>query len=297
MPLKAYTENKLDKLSFSLTPEDRSNSYFCPVCDDKFLIVLPDKTQRVKHFRHTNCRSHGEPETIEHLQLKQCVFDAAKGLGLDAELEFVVDKEKERIIDVLVRKGDLKVAVECQCSQTSIDYVVSKSNFYITSGYIPLWIFGVKWFDNAYFRRSHSDGYDIQRISKIEKLFFRNKRDFFYSDGDENFFKFKDFKFRWSKGTSTLYSMYLGWYSITQTPIEYILLNAFSLSSHYKYVIPELLYASFCGQCKTYSNVYCSNDDEYLCLNCGFTYVNYRKYKGFFLPKKTIACIIESWIG
>lgn len=232
-PLRAYSADKQVRLAFDLTKEDRGKAYYCPICAERFRLVMPVKTNRVKHFRHINGHYHGEPESIEHLQLKEYVYNTALKLGYSANLEYVIDAGKEYIADVLVSNGKAKIAIECQCSPTGTDYVRDKTVFYWNSDYTPLWIFGIRWFDKAFFSNKHSRGYFIQRISSIEKWLWHRECPIFYSNGEEEFYRFNDFKFRMASHSQQMngqqLSTYLGWFSISKITLQEILARTFKI--------------------------------------------------------------------
>lgn len=224
MPLKAYSANHEEKLAFDLTLDDRSKSYYCPICADIFRLVMPVKTLRIKHFRHTNGHNHGEPETPEHLSMKLACIESAKALGFDAEPEFIVNKERDYIADVLVKTPKFTYAIECQCANKSTEELIEKTNYYISQGYVPVWIFGGKWFDNVNNFKQHKRqgrrAYKIQRISLLETLISRNKRSLWFQEVSitNNICSFftVDFKHR-------AYSKYFGWYSKQKVSFETIL--------------------------------------------------------------------------
>lgn len=230
MPLKAISDDRVI-LASELTDKNRHVKYLCPICKDKFITVLPKKESIINHFRHKNGHNHGEPETIQHIQLKECVFTESQKFGYQCDLEYPINLERDFITDVLISNGITKIAVECQCSLTSIDYVKSKTVFYWNSGYVPLWIFGIRWFDNAFFSERHSRGYFIQRITGIEKWLWQRGFPIFYSNGDEEFYRFNNFKFRLASGSQQMYGQelatYLGWFSISKTSLEEILNQVF----------------------------------------------------------------------
>jgi competence CoiA-like predicted nuclease len=222
LPLKAFTKDHDIKLARDLIPADRADIFYCPICADRFRIVVPTKTLRIKHFRHINGHYHGEPETTEHIQLKECVFNESVSMGFNSDLEHPINLERDYIADVLVTsdKNTSKIAVECQCSPASLDYVVSKTLYYVANNFIPLWILGVRWFDNAYFSKQHNRGYFIQKITGIEKWLVANNFPIYYSNGEEEFYRFNSFKYRMASHgqqmNGQLLSSYLGWFSISK---------------------------------------------------------------------------------
>jgi competence CoiA-like predicted nuclease len=234
MPLKATLDNCF-VLASDLTDNNRHGNYLCPICKDKFITVMPKKASIINHFRHTNGHNHGEPETMEHIQLKECVFSESQKLGYSADLEHIINLEREYIADVLVSNDKIKIAVECQCSPPGIEYVRSKTVYYWNNGYVPIWIFGIRWFDNAFFSNKHSRGYFIQRITGVEKWLWQRGFPIYYSNGDEEFYQFNNFKFRLAshgqQANGQELASYLGWFSISKTSLAEILKQCSSFDS------------------------------------------------------------------
>ena len=231
LPLRAL----LGENSFwarDLAEFDRGKPFKCPICKEEFIVVLPRKNI-IKHFRHRSGKEHWEPETFEHLQAKMTVYEQAMSLGWEANLEEILGPY---ITDVVLRRGNFSIAVECQCSSVSIDAFQSKDSFYRTRGIIPLWIFGgnywqhtkhfltwIKairepsggyWDDKPIYETTGYKTYKIQKIKKIEQLFLSENRSLWFFGNSQ--FYIGDFNYRWN-------SEVLGWYVLHKIPFQEIL--------------------------------------------------------------------------
>ena len=161
--------------------------------------------------------------------MKNFVAKIASESGYETKIEFIIDREKEYIADVLVCDKNNKFAIECQCSPLDFDYFVDKTNFYLIAGFVPVWIFGANWYRNTTItkikKRVGRAPYYIQRISKIEKLL--DKSDYilwYYADsfGKKRFLS-GSFSYRWN-------SKYLGWFKLEKVPFSCVLLSSLSAS-------------------------------------------------------------------
>ena len=145
MPLRALL-NGNDFLAFNLTEENRHQDYLCPICNKKFISVIPSY-DIIKYFRHEEGTEHfGEPETIEHLKIKQRVFFESQALGWIATLEQPIG---DHVTDVELLKtngwGKIigRVAVEVQCSPISYEEYEDRNSTYLCEFIDNLWAYCV----------------------------------------------------------------------------------------------------------------------------------------------------------
>src|SRR5690242_4705235 len=98
----------------------RQLPYFCPECNG--LLVLKQGREVIWHFAHkTRCDCAVEGETLEHLAMKQWVYDHFSLLDdvSICELEWPL-RDIGRRADVYLEGDWGRVAVECQVS--NLDY-------------------------------------------------------------------------------------------------------------------------------------------------------------------------------
>jgi len=202
MPLVAL-KNEIKKYAYQLEESDRhSQDYYCPICKDPFSVVLPIKDfSRIPHFRHKNETYHGEPETQDHVDMKNYFYMAAKELGLDAELEVRIITDFTHIADVIIKyendslntKG---IAIECQCSPISVDELIERNQTYLFNGYTPVWVFGSNYYDTASDEKYHL-------IKKVEKEVYNHHNAIFYFNRYNIEFAYFIYKTNW-KGNYVL---------------------------------------------------------------------------------------------
>ena len=209
MPLRALLD-KEPFLAWELTEKHRGSPFKCPICDDDMIIVLP-QSGIIKHFRHVNEEAHGEPETSEHLEMKNFIYN----LLLCTELE---KKIGHRIADVV--EGD-QLVIECQCSPISQCEMREREEDYNECGYHVLWVFGGKYYQNTTKRELWYRGgnaYYIQKIGAPERYLLDNESQLLIYYHNEHFY-LGSFKFRkagWYNECKTL-----GWYQLRRYNSEY----------------------------------------------------------------------------
>jgi competence protein CoiA len=142
--LNAYSSNKNIVTLLDMSPKAiealKKDKYFCPACNQQVYI----KNGRIKlpHFAHfvkSSCSFYAEPETQEHLALKQVFAKWCEQQQLPYEVEKFLPALNQRP-DLLI--GNL--AVEIQCSPLSIQRLIERTKCYQKHGYRPLWICGKK---------------------------------------------------------------------------------------------------------------------------------------------------------
>lgn len=107
----------------------------------------PVKRQGTRYFRHRkgdNCGLHeGGQESAEHLRTKELVAEVARSLGWTATIEAPAP-DRSWIADVLLEKGDVKLAMEVQwAAQTELDFR-RRTERYERDGVICHWLVGPK---------------------------------------------------------------------------------------------------------------------------------------------------------
>ena len=92
-----------------------------------------------KHFVHKskyNCK--WEPESADHLRMKEIIFNVCKEEGWNADPEHTFN---DWIADVFASKGNKKVAFEVQCSLQSFNRTKERQAKYIRDGVKGIWFF------------------------------------------------------------------------------------------------------------------------------------------------------------
>ncbi len=165
MPFKALDRNGVKQISYLLQPEQYRQVWTCPNCEQ--LMSFVDIHVREKHFRH-RVKSHckPEPETKEHLSLKEWVYSWLSSAGYDCEYE---EKIGNRIADITFRTKNSKKlrVVECQVSPISAMEVQQRNYDYRLNGVHDVyWILHPKNYLKTYqeYRR-------IYRLKEVESTF------------------------------------------------------------------------------------------------------------------------------
>jgi len=140
-------------------PRDTSKHIFtCPICKTPMELVTPIHT--CFYFRHESGHEHGsEPESQEHLAMKEWIVKSAREIGLDAVTEVIIQTEDQvNEADVLI--PDLKLVVECQCSPLAVDKAIERTENYEENGFDVYWIFG------GHLLRTNKDQGKIKQIEE-----------------------------------------------------------------------------------------------------------------------------------
>jgi competence CoiA-like predicted nuclease len=108
----------------------------CPEC--KLPVVLKLGKVVCPHFAHaqkSNCSL--ESESAEHMMLKQQIYNDARKLGIDADMEVTVGENRT---DVLLKGKLRRVAVEVQLSAISLDDIWTRMENYRQHNVEVLWV-------------------------------------------------------------------------------------------------------------------------------------------------------------
>lgn len=109
------------------------------------------------HKKGADCDMHEGGETAEHLELKSLLVKAAKAAGWEAELE-VPSPQRDWIADVMVTKGERRIALEVQWSRQGSEDFVRRQERYEADGVECIWFVAPKNSDNAGTVPSHTIG-------------------------------------------------------------------------------------------------------------------------------------------
>lgn len=129
MPLKALLDEK-EFFAWNLTKSDRKKGFLCPICKNKFIIVIPKQEKRIKYFRHLVGKAHQENETEEHVKGKLKIIAIASKLGLKWDLEHEIGKH---VTDVYI-EDEQPLAIEFQCSKCNSTQISDRAKTYAEHG-------------------------------------------------------------------------------------------------------------------------------------------------------------------
>lgn len=119
--------------------------------------VSPLGLQFFAHKTGTKCGMHEGAESPEHLELKSLLVDAARAAGWEAELECPSDG-REWIADVMVTKGERRIALEVQWSRQASEDFTRRQKRYEADGIECIWFVAPKNTGNAASVPSHTVG-------------------------------------------------------------------------------------------------------------------------------------------
>jgi competence CoiA-like predicted nuclease len=187
MPLRALLNEK-DFYADELTEAHRQESFLCPVCKERFIIVLPIQN-RLKHFRHPKgSKSHYEPETEEHLNGKKVLLNIATKLGFTAKTEVAIG---EHVCDVLI-EGEQPLALEFQCSKCNAKEISERTETYLRNGYLTLWILG-KNFEGDFQKKTRTS---IEReIEKIHPTLYYINNEFIVCRSNPDYYEYSHYNY------------------------------------------------------------------------------------------------------
>lgn len=114
--------------------------YRCPACHGA--VLIKNGSQMPAHFahRHNACVA-SEPESAEHLRGKLLLAEIGRAAGWEAEFEVYVPAIKQRI-DVLLRRGPARLALEFQCSPLAAPKLRARTQGYRQEDIPVRWILG-----------------------------------------------------------------------------------------------------------------------------------------------------------
>jgi len=119
----------------------RNEAFFCPQCKERVIIRAGPKT--IPHFAHrslTNC-DHKRGEGVYHQKGKLLLYNWLKKQNIFVQLEQYI-QEIEQIPDLLITINDKRIALEFQCSTTSVNLIKARNEGYKKANIIPIWILG-----------------------------------------------------------------------------------------------------------------------------------------------------------
>jgi hypothetical protein len=118
LSLTALDENGNKQVSYLLSQDKYRQDWHCPLCNQQMSFV--DAQLKIQHFRHLvfqGCENESEPESFEHLYLKQWIYNQLTAAGFKCEFEVKIGN---RIGDVVVTTKSKKLhVIECQVSPIS----------------------------------------------------------------------------------------------------------------------------------------------------------------------------------
>ncbi|WP_180954277.1 competence protein CoiA [Bacillus sp. M6-12] len=143
----------------------RKGNFFCPCCNGG--LILKAGSIKIPHFAHKSnhgCNASSEPESLYHLLGKRKLFNWLLSRGIYAELECYLPEIRQRA-DILAIIGDIKYAIEFQCSSISQAEFEKRTNSYRSAGIFPVWLLSEKWLE-------HHSGFSIN-ITSFTSLFMK----------------------------------------------------------------------------------------------------------------------------
>lgn len=136
----------------------KQNQFICIGCGSELTYHRNIAGVKTQHWVHkTDCPFETEPETKEHIQLKEWIYKKLKVETKYKPDSVFVGNQKP---DIYVENGEKKIAIEIQCSKISYEDFMQRTKDYTTKGICVFWILG-----NKYFKGDK----DRKRVSIVEK--------------------------------------------------------------------------------------------------------------------------------
>lgn len=136
----------------------KQNKFTCIGCNSDLIYHRDIAGIKTQHWVHKiPCQYETEPETLEHLNLKQWIYRKLK-----VEKKYVPDSVfvGNQKPDIYIEDNGKKIAIEIQCSKISYENFLSRSLDYATKGVYVFWILG-----NKYLKGDKTK----KRVSIVEK--------------------------------------------------------------------------------------------------------------------------------
>lgn len=186
MPSRAlHTPSGESCYAMDQSPETPKHIFTCPICQNPMELVTPRVT--CNYFRHEVGHEHGtEPESPEHLAMKEWIVKSAREAGLSAVTEVIIQNaDTVNEADVLI--PELKLIYECQCSPIPTQTFVDRTLNYLRTKHEVNWILGGKLLrenlETAQIR-------DIEeRISRLWPLRYYDGKNYFAGEHSIHFYK------------------------------------------------------------------------------------------------------------
>jgi len=184
MSFVALSQYGLKKVSLSLNPNEYRQPWECPQCHNTMVFV--DTYIKRKHFRHLvdhGCES--EPESEEHMEMKETLFHLLEKKGYECEYEIDVGG---KVADICAIINASRLAIECQVSPVNIKDVIEKNDIYKRVGFEPRWILYPKEFlrecDMCHLLDGcnicHETGKECKQLRAVERKFGDTNWLFYY---------------------------------------------------------------------------------------------------------------------
>jgi len=111
-------------------------------CGTRAIAKVSPRGMRFFAHKSAGCSLHaGAPETPEHLQAKATLAEAARACGWNATVEYV-GPGGEWVADVLIERGELRMALEVQWSPQTTEEFAARTARYENAGIHCRWFLG-----------------------------------------------------------------------------------------------------------------------------------------------------------
>jgi len=146
----------------------KNNKANCIGCNGELIYHRNISNVKTQHWVHkTPCLYETEPETKEHLALKELMYEA-----IDDRYEkyipdsvFIGNQKPDIYIEGKTSKQ--KIAIEIQCSPITYEKFMERTKGYAEKGIYVFWVFGEKWFSKKY--KYAETGKTEKKINVVEK--------------------------------------------------------------------------------------------------------------------------------
>lgn len=147
MTLSAKLNNEI-YYSIKINDEfGRNNKFSCIGCNGELIYHRNISGIHIQHWAHkTPCPFETEPESEEHIKLKQWCYERFEAPTKHLPDSFFIgDQKPDLFLEYPTFSGVKQVAIECQCSKISLEKIKERTQKYTEKGIFVLWVLAGKY--------------------------------------------------------------------------------------------------------------------------------------------------------
>jgi len=161
--------NNIIYYSTKITDEfGKNNKATCIGCNGELIYHRNIANVKTQHWVHKiSCLYETEPETKEHLVLKELIYEAIsnKYEKYIPDSVFIGDQKPDIYIED--KQTNERIAIEIQCSPLTYEKFLERTQGYSNKGIYVFWVFGEKWYSKKY--EMFDTGKIEKKINVVEK--------------------------------------------------------------------------------------------------------------------------------
>lgn len=124
----------------------KHTAFYCPTCNQPVMVKFgPQVIPHFAHYPQANCPASFHGESITHQKGKLLLYRWLLQQRIKASLEQYISAIQQQP-DLLIQYKQKYIAIEYQCSRTTIDEIHLRNLGYYSLGIQPIWILGPQLF-------------------------------------------------------------------------------------------------------------------------------------------------------